>query len=232
MYSNYGYGGGGMGGGSSSSMMSSAVVSSMCMSALAGGAYWYMNKTTAPPPTLAPVVSTEAETASSAAAATGGSAAGYLSGLDGAYTVMVGSVYMTAPSSCGQTAVLFKSTNDNRTTWKVRKATVLADGTEAYTLQSDLRSFNKVCQKTYLTAPAGCRGPPFLSSATRPSLSQLWIFRGSDKGAVEIQNAECKMGRYTKQWLMNAGQVGKGKVAAPAFDARGGSTFSMMAPMG
>lgn len=229
MYGGYGMGGGMGGGGSSSMMMSSGMMASVCMSAVAAGLYLMTNKPTTAPPIAEEVATSATTTASSGAAAAAG---GYLSGLDGAYTLMVGSIYLTAPGKCGDTRLLFKSTNDNRTTWKVRKAWTAPNGAEAYTLQSDLRTFNKVCAKTYLTAPPGCRGPPFLSAATKPSLSQLWVFRGSSSGAVEIQNAECMVGRYSRQFLMNAGQVSKGKTVPPTFDARGGSTFSLMAPMG
>jgi hypothetical protein len=121
--------------------------------------------------------------------------------------------------------VMFKTPSDSKTTWNIRRSGSDASGEDYYTLQSNFRSFNKICAKQYLTAPLGCKSPPFLSEPVYGP-SQMWYIRGNENSGYVIQNVACKMSRFEQSFLQAAGQA-NGK---PSFTGRTGTAFSITKP--
>lgn len=218
----------GMGGGQSSTMMvSSAMGASVCLSLLAAGGYYYMNKTASASDVAASdsgvdsgiIESTDTPAPSSSTTAV------TPSNLDGVRLITVGSLSMRVEGKCGNGIISFREAKNDKWSWNVKKVGTTSDGLPYYTLESFDKIFGKGCAKRYLTAPSGCKGPPYLAGPQFGPL-QYWIITGTDATGYQIENLACRQMR-TKSFLIQAGQK---KMKRPNFSARSGSTFSFSAP--
>ena len=220
----YGYGmgyggmGGGMGGGqqNQSMMMSSALMASVCLSALAGVAFWLMNEKSTDSSANNTTTNTYVPPANNTPTS---------SSLDGAFAILQGSLGLWADGDCKMSSnIMFKTPTDSKTVWNIRKAgTDAATGEDYYTLQSSFRSFNKICAKQYLTAPLGCKSPPFLSEPVYGP-SQMWFIRGNDTSGYVMENLACKQSRFEQSYLQASAQDPKAK---PSFAGRTGTAFNI-----
>lgn len=223
-YGGYGGMGGGMGGGGSSTMMSSAAMGCLCLSVLAGGAYMMMGSSDSSSDMSemeSPPTTSETSAPSPPVGSNGLVAA---SGLDGSKAILVGSLAMAADAKCENKSIMFKLPAEAKTSWVIRKAGTDSKG-DYYTLQSDFKSFNKICKENFLTAPLGCKSAPFLDSP-RFGPQQYWRIFGSDTTGYQIQSMMCEMSRYLNNFLTASGQ----KQDKPVFTARAGSTFTISQP--
>lgn len=208
------YGGGGQG--SQMQMMSSMCGSSVCLLLLAGGAFMLMNRNKGNTssdyvvPMPAP-----AETAPSDA----------VSGLDGSFAILIGSLALSVKGSCDNNNVLFRTPNDSKTSWNIRKAGTSSDGKDYYTLQSVWGSFNTICKKQYLTAPSGCKGPPYLAEA-QSNPQQYWYIEGSPERGFTLRSMGCALSRFPYSYMESSGQI-EGK---PSFSARTGTPYRLETP--
>ena len=213
---NSGYGGGGYGSSSSGPMMMGASSSSCLLLLSSVGVALYMMKdslfkTTEPPNTDA-VVDPDATVAPT--------------NFNGSYVILVGTLAMNTSGACGKSKINFNSTTStSKTTWKVNQAGTDPAGIAYYTMQSDFKSFNKICAKQYLTAPLNCKSGPYLDVA-KSSQQQYWYIEGT-AGNYQLRNVSCKLSRAANQYLVHSGS---NKNAAPIFQARTGSAFSLMSP--
>lgn len=229
MYGGYGGMGGGMGGMGGGMQQQMPMLSSLCSSSismlvLAVGAYMFWNNMKSND--NAPM---DIDTTTSVAVPPPGTAmstpSGAVNGLDGTFMVLVGSLALNVDGDCGSSTVNFRLPKDAKTAWRVRKAGTTSDGTDYYTLQSEFKSFHTICKKNYLSAPLGCKSPPFLSEAAS-SPSQYWMIIGSP-GNYQLQSLACKLSRFPLQYLQNSGQIEKSR---PSFSARAGSAFQFEKP--
>ena len=217
---NYGMGGGyggGMGGGmgsQSTTMMSSAMGASVCLSMLAGGAYFMMN---APKATDAPETDAPGTSESSAPTNSAGD-------LDGARVITSGTNSMRVDGKCSNGKVTFRVAKNDKFVWNLKKVGTTPDGLNYYTMESFGKLFGAACNKRFLTAPFGCKGPPYLATAQRGPL-QYWIITGSATSGYQIENYSCRQAR-TKSYLL---QSGNAKTGNAQFSNRSGSSFMINA---
>lgn len=217
--------GGGMGGGQQSMQMMSSMSSlSFSLIAVAVAAYFFMqsrnNEPSNPEPEIA-VPTTVGTTASSGSSVTGTA----VSGLDGTFMILVGSLALNVDGTCDSSQVNFRTPKDSKTAWNVRKAGTTSEGHDYYTLQSAFKSFNLTCNKQYLTAPVGCKSGPYLAEASS-SPQQYWIVEGAP-GNYTLRSLACKMSRWPMQYLQQSGQL---EASKPNFSARIGSAFQFEKP--
>ena len=221
-----GYSGMGMGGGQSTQMMSSLSMSSVCMILLAAGGFFalnYMKKQETPAPE--PVEIAPEPKNANTAQGTYGSGGNPVSGLDGTFMILVGSLALNVDGDCNSSVVNFRTPKDSKTAWNVRKAGTTSEGHDYYTLQSAFRSFNKTCNKQYLTAPVGCKSGPYLAEAMSTP-QQYWLIEGAP-GNYTLRSLACKMSRWPLQYLQQSGQL---EASKPNFSARIGSSFQFEKP--
>lgn len=219
MYNMYGGGGmygggmGGGGGGGSSQMMSSMSMVCVCFIVLAGAAFMFMKSQEQQAMSDVPVTPIDTTAPSTA-----------VSGLDGTYMILVGALALSVRGSCSNHSVLFRTPSDSKTAWNVRKAGTSSNGKDYYTLQTVYGSFNKICNKQYLTAPSGCKGPPYLGAAASTP-QQYWYIEGAS-GNYTLRNVGCTLSRWPYSYMESSGQV-EGK---PSFSGRTGSSYQLQPP--
>lgn len=204
---------GGMGmGGSSTTMMSSALAASMSMSALAAVAYFVMRGQGES--------EAEAEEASMPVDPNA-TPAPVTSNLDGAKLLTVGDVSMNVEgNSCGNGTVRFSQAKTDKWLWNLKKAGEWS-GVPYYTIESAFKNFNMSCNERFLTAPTGCKSPPYLAKAEFGP-RQYWLIMGDAGKGYQLRSLACARGRYENQYLMQSVQD---KKARPMFSSRSGSTF-------
>jgi len=213
---NSGYGGGGYGSSSSGPMMMGASSSSCLLLLSSVGVALYMMKDSLFKSGDTTVVVDPVDPGATTAP----------TNFDGSYVILVGTLAMNTSGECGKSKINFKSTSaTSKTTWKVRQAGTDPAEIPYYTLQSDFKSFNKICAKQYLTAPLNCKSGPYLDVA-KSSQQQYWYIEGS-AGNQQLRNVSCKLSRAANQYLVHSGSS---KNAAPIFQARSGSAFSFLSP--
>ena len=209
-----GMGGGGMPmggmGGQSTTMMSSALSASLVMSILAAGAFMMMKGSSSTPTDIADTAPVET-----------GTPAPVTSNLDGAKLVTVGGISMNVTgSSCGNGRIGFSESKNDKWIWKLKKAGDW-NGLPYYTIESFYKTFSNACSERFLTAPTGCKSPPYLSKAEFGP-RQYWILAGDATNGYQIRSLACARNRYENQYLM---QSVHNKKDQPFFSSRSGSTF-------
>lgn len=144
------------------------------------------------------------------------------SNLDGAKLLTIGASSMRVMgSNCGSKTVGFGTTSTDKWVWNLKKAGDY-NGNPYYTIESFYKNFASGCSTRYLTAPAGCRSPPFLAKAEFGP-RQYWVITGNDTSGYQIQNLGCTKSRDAA-YLM---QATKDKKKRAGFSRRSGSTFTV-----
>lgn len=211
--------GGGMGGGSSSTMMISSVMG-ICLSLVAAIAVYFLvfsgdtATADAPDPVIDPAEMAETPVSDD---------------LSGIRLITVGSFNMGLKYSyCGNKNIRFNDDDTDKWQWRLKRDSkdwVDANGTAYPTYQIESFSQNfRGCAQRFLTAPARCRGAPFLAKR-KAGNAQRWILV-SDGSGYQIRSMLCAAGRSTNSYLMADGY---GKNDYGRFDSSG-STFSITSP--
>ena len=143
------------------------------------------------------------------------------SNLDGAKLITVGGISMNVKGTCGKGSVSFSESKNEKWVWNLKKAGDW-NGIPYYTIESFYKNFASACSNRFLTAPTGCKSPPFLSKAEFGP-RQYWLFV-TDGTNYQLRNLACAQGLFPNSYLMQAAQKGKKR---PMFSARSGSTFSI-----
>ena len=216
----YGMGGmgGGMGGGASSMpMMSSSMAASVSLSAVAALAFYMMNKSGS---SGGGVAGDEMPLLPETGGAGATTAAPVTANLDGAKLITVGGISMNVEgSSCGNGRVDFAESKNDKWIWSLKKAGDW-NGIPYYTIESFYKNFASACQERFLTAPTGCKSPPYLAT-TEFGPRQFWLIAGDAVNGYQLRSLACARSRYENQYLMRSAQGD----AKPMFSARSGSKF-------
>ena len=208
----------GGGGGSSSGMMMMmlglVVCCCMCVSVLAGG-YAVSTGILTPKGTT----DTAGDTADDDDEGGGVTTAPVTTNMDGAKLLTVGGKSMNVTGSCSKGTVGFSESKNDKWLWYLKKAGDW-NGIPYYTIESFYKNFSKACAARFLTAPTGCKAPPFLGKSEFGP-RQYWLFV-TDGTGFQLRSLACAQGRYSGSFLMQAAQKGKKR---PTFSARSGSSF-------
>lgn len=203
----------GMGAGSSTTMMSSALGASVCMSAIGAVAFFVMRGRSGGDGSAADMGPPLPESTGSPAPVT--------SNLDGAKLITVGGISMNVEgSSCGNGRIGFAESKNDKWIWRLKKVGDW-NGIPYYTIESYFKNFSTACGERFLTAPTGCKSPPYLDNAEFGP-RQYWIIVGDATNGFQIRSLACARSRFENQYLMQSAQNGDDR---PIFSARSGSTF-------
>lgn len=145
-----------------------------------------------------------------------------VSGLDGTRLITVGENSMVVVgSSCSNGRVAFREQDGSKWVWRLTRISSF-NGKDVYTIESDYKNFDRSCDERWLTAPAGCGGPPFVAKR-RSGPSQSWMIYSSG-GGYQIRSLSCIQGRRANTYLMASGSD---KDMKPKFSSGSGSAFTI-----
>jgi hypothetical protein len=135
--------------------------------------------------------------------------------------ITIGSISMITDGDCKKPRVSFKTNGREQAQWNLKKVGQDSAGVPYYVVQSYSKSWrtNK-CRAQYLTAPLGCKSPPFLAPM-RTSTDQYWYIVSSGS-KFTIQNVACKKSAWPGSYLFMAGGMRKGGI--PSFTAMRAAT--------
>lgn len=143
------------------------------------------------------------------------------SNMDGAKLLTIGGFSMKVTGQCGSGKISFSESKNDKWLWNLKKAGDW-NGVPYYTIESFYKNFNKACGSRFLTAPTGCKSPPFLSKAEFGP-RQYWLLIGDATNGYQLRSLACAKSRFPS-YMMQAGQK---KNKLPTFSARSGSTFQV-----
>lgn len=222
------YGQGGMGGQQQMMISSSiAMVSLSVVAAAVGILGWqqgWFGKSQAQKDAEAAAKATEDAAKAAAAAAAAGPAVG---DLNGARLITVGAFSMrVVGSSCGNQQIGFSDAKSEKWVWNLNKVGTFTIGSQThnvYTIESYYKNTQQACEKSYLTAPAGCRSAPYLDSYKPYNNAQKWIITGTP-GNYQIRSLLCARSKASSQFLR---QSAGNKYDRPFFAGGSGSPFQL-----
>ena len=203
-------------------------LSVICLAAVAGGAVWYMNKSRSQTASAAPTSHTSPSGPTSPLMSPlqlNSSAQSVARGLDGRYTVTYGDLGLRVnTTSCNSGNVWFDNTTEGMGhQWNLRTVPGFED---VYFIRSEDRSFDKGCDRAYLSAPSSCTG---FVSLERPNNSdrQFWqlVPSTTQNGGFEIRSVYCGKKRWPS-FMISSGTQG-GVANAPRLSARDGSSYTL-----
>lgn len=217
------------GGGGSQQMMSSSIsMVSLCVVAVAAAVLaWQMGVfggSTAPAPVITapqPVVETD-----------GTEGTPVMENMDGARLITNGNYSMrTEGTDCNNQSVLFSLADNSKWLWNLKTVgAATVDGQQnvpVYTIESFYRVQDEVCDKRFLTAPIGCKEPPYLDRYRAMDYSQRWILMRTYDGLYTIRSLLCTKSRSLNQYIIQSGSKNNSK---PRFSPGSGTPFEFRLP--